>query len=129
MKTLKQLRQDTGVTQEELARRIQGIRGGKAFQGPVSAIERNRNSPTMLRVRDYLTSLGFELKVLAVREGVETELDLRTMLGTEPSRAKDAGEPAAQSEPVSPPDTTEPVNQLAPIQDPLESLLLGILKK
>ena len=93
MKTLKHLRQQNGVTQEELARRIQGIRGGKAFQGPVSAIERNRNSPTMLRVRDYLSCLGFELKVLAVREGVEIELDLRTMLGTDPSRAKDTPEP------------------------------------
>lgn len=93
MKTLKELRLSEGVTQVRLADLLRATRGGKAFQGPVSAIERNQNSPTILRVRDYLAALGFELKVLAVKDGVETELDLRTMLGTEPSRAKDTPEP------------------------------------
>jgi transcriptional regulator with XRE-family HTH domain len=88
MKTLKQLRQDNGVTQEELARRIQGIRGGKAFQGPVSAIESNRNSPTVSRLKDTLNALGFDLSLCATRDRESIPIDLESLLGTA-SRAKD----------------------------------------
>ena len=132
MKTLKQLRQDNGVTQEELARRIQGIRGGKAFQGPVSAIESNRNSPTVSRLVDTLAALGFGLTLCAVREGEMVPIDVESLLGTA-SRAKDAGDLVLTEETTSLPTTPElpqelPVNLMTE-QNPLESLILGILKK
>ena len=67
MKTLKQLRQGLGVTQKELAKRIQAIRGGGALQGPISSIESNQNSPTISRLKDTLEALGFELRLYVVQ--------------------------------------------------------------
>ena len=93
MKTLKQLRQDIGMTQEELAIKIQTIRGGKAFQGPVSAIESGRNSPTVLRLKDTLDALGFDLSICATRDGESIPLDLESLIGIV-SRPKDAREVA-----------------------------------
>jgi transcriptional regulator with XRE-family HTH domain len=81
MNTLKQLRQSQSITQVDLAEKIKQIRGGGAYQGPVSAIEANKNSPTVLRLHDTLKALGFELKVLAVKDAQSTELDVQSLLG------------------------------------------------
>jgi len=93
MMTLKQLRQSLGVTQKDLAIRIQSIRGGGALQGPISTIESNHNSPTISRLKDTLEALGFELRLYVVQGQKVTKLDLESLLGPS-SRAKDAGEVA-----------------------------------
>ena len=110
MKTLKQLRQSIGVTQKELAKRIQAIRGGGALQGPISTIESNQNSPTISRLKDTLEALGFELRLYVVQGQEVTKLDLESLLGPA-SRAKDAGEVAGGE--GFEPSTDQPVSVAA----------------
>jgi hypothetical protein len=90
MKTLKEIRLSQSVSQTDLAYRLQQIRGGKAFQSPISAIEKNKNSPTVSRLHDTLKALGFSLKVVAIKDGVEVELDIPSLLGA-PSEAMKGG--------------------------------------
>ena len=101
MTTLKQLRKEAGVSQDTLAKTLATIRGGGAYQGPISNIERGEVSPTVKRLSDYLEALGYTLQVTAVRladpeqgvgQGVKTEIsiDLESLLGKS-SRAKDTG--------------------------------------
>lgn len=54
MKTLRELRKETGVSQETLAQLLATIRGGRAYQGPISNIERGEVSPTVKRLSDIL---------------------------------------------------------------------------
>ena len=110
MKTLKQLRQGLGVTQKDLAVRIQAIRGGSALQGPISTIESNQNSPTISRLKDTIEALGFELKITVAQGEEVTELDLDSLLGPS-SRAKDAGEVAGGE--GFEPSTDQPVSVAA----------------
>lgn len=139
MKTLRQIRKAAKISQDILAARLAEKRGCKAYQGPISAMERGESSPTVKRLADYLEALGFSLRIQAVKiPGTELnenhltstdliELDLESLLGAGP-RAKDTGETAPRAK-----DTREIIedklNEININQDPLESLILGILKK
>lgn len=165
MKTLRQIRKEAGISQDILAARLAEKRGCKAYQGPISAMERGESSPTVRRLFDYLEALGFSLIIQAVKNTqvslnenhlnstkipdlngnslistkivdfnendlISTdliELDLESLLGTG-HRAKDTGETAPRVK-----DTREiykdEIEDKIINQDPLESLILGILKK
>lgn len=165
MKTLRQIRKTAGISQDILAARMAEMRGGSAYQGPISAMERGTSSPTVKRLSDYLEALGFSLKIQAVKiPGTELnknhlnsikipdlngnslnstkmvdfnengltssdliELDLESLLGPG-SRAKDTRKNAPRAK-----DTHEiiedTIKDININQDPLESLILGILKK
>ena len=137
MVTLKQLRQARGISQADLAAMLQETRGGKGFQGPISAIESGRNSPTIKRLVDILTALNYELRLSVKGKGKPTiilDLDLASLLGQLP-RAKDA--PGKVEEMLSeiPPDPEpmplESVPEAAPTDpdDSVASLILSILNK
>jgi transcriptional regulator with XRE-family HTH domain len=144
MKTLRQLRKEAGVSQDTLAKQLATIRGGGAYQGPISNIESGKVSPTVKRLADYLEALGYKLQVTAIRflnpegrggEGVKTEIiALESLLGNIP-RAKDThGEDLKGFESSSkldfPPvqDANLTIQQIES-DEKLESLLLTILNK
>lgn len=89
MKTLRDLRKESGISQIALAEILSGIRGGGAYQGPISNIERGKVTPTVRRLADILTALGYELHIEARKGRDRTVLDLGSLLGKLP-RAKDA---------------------------------------
>ena len=131
MVTLKQLRKGRGVSQTDLAAMLQDTRGGKGYQGPISAIESGRNSPTVKRLFDILDALGYELRITAKAKGEPiVTLDLGSLLG-EPPRAKDAREEPLESD--SRPPGSLPATNPGPTQDAppsgVEALILTILNK
>jgi transcriptional regulator with XRE-family HTH domain len=131
MVTLKQLRKGRGVSQTDLAGMLQDTRGGKGYQGPISAIESGRNSPTVKRLFDILDALGYELRITAKAKGEpQVTLDLGSLLGG-PPRAKDAREEPLESDPGPPGSLPEP--DPGPTQDAppsgVEALILNILNK
>lgn len=135
MVTIKQLRKARGISQTELAMMLQETRGGKGFQGPISAIESGRNSPTVKRLTDILAALGYELRLSVKAKGEPTMiLDLTSLLGQLP-RAKDALGRVEELPPDIPPDPEpmplESVPEAAPTDpdDPVASLILSILNK
>ena len=141
MKTLREIRKEAGISQDILAARLAEKRGCKAYQGPISAMERGASSPTVKRLADYLEALGYSLRVQAVRVPASSEgggqgeiselLDLESLMGKLP-RAKDTRVKDTREEietliekkelPIAP-------DNILTEQDPLESLILGILKK
>lgn len=141
MRTLRQLRKEAGISQDILAERMAEMRGGSAYQGPISAMERGTSSPTIRRLSDYLEALGYTLKVQAVRVSASPEgggqgeiseiLDLESLMGKLPrakdTRAKDTREDIETliEQKKLPLDCDHTLTE----QDPLESLILGILKK
>lgn len=133
MKTLRDLRKGCGISQVSLAEILSGIRGGGAYQGPISNIERGEVSPTVKRLADILAAMGYELRIEA-RKGRECHsLDLSSLMGKSP-RAKDAPEkrdPGPIPEPSKDPVLVAPEPPLATLPEPeteLESLLTTILK-
>ena len=131
MVTLKQLRKARGISQTDLAMMLQETRGGKGYQGPISAIESGRNSPTVKRLTDILAALGYELRLSVKGKGEPTMiLDITSLLGGLP-RAKDAREEPLESD--SRPPGSLPATNPGPTQDALpsgvEALLLTILNK
>lgn len=133
MKTLRDLRKESGISQIALAEILSGIRGGGAYQGPISNIERGEVTPTVRRLADILTALGYELHIEARKGRDRTVLDLGSLLG-KPPRAKDAPvqeavtlSPSALEippEPVSPRPTESPRE----LTSTLEEALIKVLK-
>ncbi|HVV48594.1 MAG TPA: helix-turn-helix transcriptional regulator [Polyangia bacterium] len=66
---LRELREAEGVTQEEVARRVE------VAQAQVSRAE-NRGNPHIDTVRRYLQALGYELEVAAVKKDKRVPLSL-----------------------------------------------------
>ncbi|NDC23454.1 MAG: XRE family transcriptional regulator [Proteobacteria bacterium] len=135
MVTLKQLRKARGISQTDLAMMLQETRGGKGFQGPISAIESGRNSPTVKRLTDILAALGYELRLSVKAKGEPTMiLDLASLLGQLP-RAKDAPGRIEETLPDIPPDPeprsleSVPEAAMTDPDDPVASLILSILNK
>ncbi|NBW99716.1 XRE family transcriptional regulator, partial [bacterium] len=82
MTTLKELRRGKGISQTDLAVMLQETRGGKGYQGPISAIESGRNSPTVKRLTDIVETLGYELKItVKAKSGPTITLDLDSLQG------------------------------------------------
>lgn len=135
MTTLKQLRKARGVSQESLASTLQTIRGGGAWQGPISIIESGKVSPTVKRLTDILAALGYELRLSVKAKGEPTMiLDLTSLLGQLP-RAKDAPGKVEEMLPEIPPDPEPMPLESVPEADPTDSkdsvtsLILSILNK
>lgn len=86
MKTLRQLRIESGLTQKQLSERVGATRDNKGFQAAISALERGDRTTSVKRLRDTLAALGYELRLEAIGEnGTVTELDLDSLLGVEKS--------------------------------------------
>lgn len=122
MKTLRDLRKESGISQIALAEILSGIRGGGAYQGPISNIERGEVTPTVRRLADILTALGYELHIEARKGRDRTVLDLGSLLG-KPPRAKDApvkDAPVRLTEPVPSPLVPPPEPSATPSKHPLE---------
>jgi transcriptional regulator with XRE-family HTH domain len=66
---LRELREAEGVTQEEVARRVE------VAQAQVSRAE-SRGNPHIDTVRRYLQALGYELEVAAVKKDKRVRLSL-----------------------------------------------------
>lgn len=138
MKTLRDLRKESGISQVSLAEILSGIRGGGAFQGPISNIERGEVSPTVRRLSDILEALGYELRIEARRGRERVPLALESLMGKLP-RAKDApvkddqeGSPGPDPEAMSPPLglLTDPLdNPTDPEPDTLQDTLLRALAR
>jgi len=119
MKTLRDIRKGCGISQVSLAEILSGIRGGGAFQGPISNIERGEVSPTVRRLSDILEALGYELRIEARRGREKIPLALDSLMGKLP-RAKDAPAKDAQERSPGPDPELPQVNPpaLAPAQEP-----------
>ena len=65
---LSELREEEGVTQQELARRVE------VAQGHVSRVE--RGNPHIDTVRRYLEALGYELQCVAVKKDKRVTISL-----------------------------------------------------
>lgn len=137
MKTLRDLRKGCGISQVSLAEILSGIRGGGAFQGPISNIERGEVTPTVRRLADILTALGYELHIEARKGRDKTVLDLGSLLGKLP-RAKDApvkdtsgDPPSPDSSPALPPPKllTDSPPEHTPEPDTLQDTLLRALAR
>lgn len=138
MKTLRDLRKESGISQVSLAEILSGIRGGGAFQGPISNIERGEVTPTVKRLADILTALGYELHIEARKGRERSILDVASLMG-KPSRAKDAPveapaspsqgpEPSPLPLPITPPEPpSEPIPE--PNPDTLQDTLLRALAR
>lgn len=132
MKTLRDLRKESGISQIALAEILSGIRGGGAYQGPISNIERGEVTPTVKRLADILTALGYELHIEARKGRDRTVLDLGSLLG-KPPRAKDApvqeavilptSAPKIPPEPVSPRQTESPRESTSTLEEALIKVL------
>jgi transcriptional regulator with XRE-family HTH domain len=141
MKTLRQLRKEAGVSQDTLAKQLATIRGGGAYQGPVSVIESCKVSPTVKRLADILEALGYSLEIRAKSRGNQAViLDVKSLLGNGPrdipvgelSRVKDTRVKDAGYKDTGPPSIpAEPIPEAAPDQDQnsLQNLLQTILTK
>lgn len=130
MKTLRELRKEAGVSQETLAHLLATIRGGGAYQGPISNIERGEVSPTVKRLSDILEVLGFELRIEARKGKERVILDLASLLGKS-TRAKDTREANHPQElkTLETPTQDPPVNHdPEPSNESLEAALLLALK-
>lgn len=80
MKTLKQLRVESGLSQSELGQKM--AKDSKAvFQGPVSNLEKGKVSPTVRRLAETLHAMGFNLELIAVRGDVREVLEVESLLG------------------------------------------------
>jgi transcriptional regulator with XRE-family HTH domain len=82
-KTLRQLRIESGLTQKQLADRLERIGRGSGLQGTVNKMESGRNSPTVGRLKAFLDAAGLEL-VMHVRDvetGELSELCLASLVG------------------------------------------------
>lgn len=130
MRTLRDLRKAAGITQVQLGSLLAGVRGGAGYQGPVSSIERGEVSPTVRRLADILTVLGYQLRVEACRKGQEPiPLDLPMLLGRlarDPQA--DPGSPGPEPEPVQ--DPAPELQSELPKEDPssLEETILKAFK-
>jgi len=133
MKTLRDLRKESGISQIALAEILSGIRGGGAYQGPISNIERGEVTPTVKRLADILTALGYELHIEARKGRERTILDVASLMGKLP-RAKDAPVQEAvilpTSAPEIPPESDSPRPPELPREAPssLEEALIKALK-
>lgn len=111
-------------------------RGG--LQGPISNIERGEVTPTVKRLADILTALGYELHIEARKGRERTILDAASLMGKLP-RAKDAPveapaspsqgpEPSPLPLPITPPEPpSEPIPE--PNPDTLQDTLLRALAR
>lgn len=72
-KTLRQLRIEAGLTQKQLADKLETIGRGSGLQGTIQKMESGKHSPTIARLRDFLEAAGLEL-VLAVKNSETEEL-------------------------------------------------------
>lgn len=119
MKTIRDIRKGCGISQVSLAEILSGIRGGGAFQGPISNIERGEVSPTVRRLSDILEALGYELHIEARKGRERVPLDLASLMG-KCSRAKDAPVKDSQEGPPSPDSEAPQVHppELPPVQKP-----------
>lgn len=122
MKTIKQLRAMTGITQTQVAELMQLKRGGKGFQAAISNLESGRISPTVRRLYDYSRALGYTL-TLQVKgpSGPPIQLDLESLLGHEKSDPSLSEDSTLIPDPISDPVPTQ-------LED-LTTLLSSILTK
>jgi len=133
MKTLRDLRKESGISQIALAEILSGIRGGGAYQGPISNIERGEVTPTVRRLADILTALGYELHIEARKGRDKTVLDLGSLLGKLP-RAKDASIEEAPIPIIPAPeiplesDSPRPPELPRPSSTSLEEALIKVLR-
>jgi len=76
VKTLKQLRIQSGVSQDTLAVMV----GGK-WRNSISVLENNLVSPSVHRLRTFLETLGYTLRIEIEKDGLREPLDLESLMG------------------------------------------------